>query len=205
MGIPEPTLRRLPLYYRIALEEKESGEENISCTVIANKLELIPILVRKDLQQTGIIGRPKTGYILDELIQVLEKTLDYKNNKKAILVGVGNLGRALTNYPGFKQYGLSIAGLIDSDQTKVGDIINGLIICAPEDIKKVVRRTRARVGIITTPADAAQEAADMLIGAGVAAIWNFAPIRLSLPDSIVIENVNFSVSLSVLNSRLLLK
>lgn len=205
MGIPEPTLRRLPLYYKIALEEKDNGEENISCTVIARKLELIPILVRKDLQQTGIIGRPKTGYVLEELIQVLEKTLDYKNNKKAILVGVGNLGRALTNYPGFKQYGLSIAGLIDNDVSKIGNIINGMTICAPEDTKSEVKRTRAKVGIITTSAQVAQEVAEMLVRTGILAIWNFAPIRLSLPDNIVVENVNFAVSLSVLNSRLLLK
>ncbi len=205
MGIPDPTLRRLPLYYRIALEEKENGEENISCTIIARKLELIPILVRTDLQQTGIIGRPKTGYVLDELIQVLEKTLDYKNNKKAILVGVGNLGKALTNYPGFKQYGLSIAGLVDNDATKIGDIINGMTICATKDTKCEVKRIRAKVGIITTPAQVAQEVADMLVEAGVSAIWNFAPIRLSLPDNIVVENVNFAVSLSVLNSKLLSK
>ena len=115
------------------------------------------------------------------------------------------MGKALTNYPGFKQCGLSIAGLIDSDEKKVGDVINGLTICTPADIKKEMRRTRARIGIITTPASSAQDAADMLVGAGVEAIWNFAPIRLSLPDTIVIENVNFSVSLSVLNSRLLLK
>ncbi|MGI6212968.1 MAG: redox-sensing transcriptional repressor Rex [Christensenellales bacterium] len=205
MGISEPTLRRLPLYYKAALEEKENGETYISCTIIAQKLDLIPILIRKDLQQTGIIGRPKIGYSLDELIQVLENTLGYKHNKKAVLVGVGNLGTALTNYPGFEQYGLTIAALIDSNPDKIGKKIKDMTICSPSDIKKEAKRISAQIGIIATPADTAQQVAQLLVDAGIAAIWNFAPIRLSVPDNIVVENVNFAVSLSVLNSKLLLR
>lgn len=202
MGITEPTLKRLPLYYKIAKEAISEGNANISCTKIAQKLGLIPILVRKDLQQTGIIGRPKTGYSTSQLIEVLDKTLDYKNEKLAFLVGVGNLGNALINYSGFQEYGMKIVALFDGSKDKIGTKINDMEIYDIAEINQIAKKIDAKIGIITTPALYANDIALRLIDAGIKALWNFAPTRLDVPEDVIVENVNLSVSLSVLNSKI---
>ena len=120
--IQEPILRRLPLYHSLLVNIKT---QYISCTQIAEELNLIPIQVRKDLESTGVIGKPKIGYSVKELIARIESYLGWDNKTEAFLVGVGHLGSALIGYKGFKDYGLQIVGAFDNDPKKVGSIING--------------------------------------------------------------------------------
>lgn len=200
--ISEPTLRRLPLYYQYLIIKKQDGITDISCPQIAEALELTSIQVRKDLQSTGIVGRPRVGYSINEVITILSDLLGYVNTKEALLVGVGNLGLALLNYDGFSEHGLNIAAAFDKDKNKIGKIYNGKRIYSISKLPHILRRLNIRIGIITTPPEEAQEVCDQMVSSKIKAIWNFAPIHLNTPEDVIVENVNLTASLAVLSNKL---
>ncbi len=202
ISISEPTLRRLPLYYQLLLREKQRGACYVSCPKIAKKLEFTTIQVRKDLQAAGATGRPRIGYVIDEVLEVLADLLGYKNTKDALLIGAGNLGLALLDYGGFSNHGLNIVAAFDVDDNKIGKVINGKRIYHLDKFSHIARRLNIQIGIITTPAKAANEASELMIKSEIKAIWNFAPIHLNTPEEIVVENVNLSASFSVLSKKL---
>ncbi|MFP4457672.1 MAG: redox-sensing transcriptional repressor Rex [Clostridia bacterium] len=202
ISIPEPTLRRLPIYHQYLLREKQNGESYVSCPKIANELELTTIQVRKDLQAAGAVGRPRVGYIIDEVLDVLADLLGYKNTKDALLVGAGNLGLALLDYEAFTNQGLNIVAAFDVDKEKIGKIINGKRVYSLDKFNHIAKRLNIQIGIITTPAKAAVEVSKLMVDSSIKAIWNFAPIHLNLPENIVVEDVNLSASFSVLSNKL---
>lgn len=199
---PMPTLRRLPSYLRVLHSLRGAGRDTVSCTHIAQELNLDPTQVRKDLAVTGIVGRPRIGYDLRSLIQAVEGFLGWDNVTDAFLVGVGNLGSALLGYHGFDEYGLNVVAGFDTDSAKVGTQVHGKRILHVDDMHELARRMHVHIGILTVPAQAAQSAVNYMILSGLRAIWNFTPTNLQVPAGVVLENVELSASLAVLSSKL---
>jgi len=200
--VPVPTLKRLPSYLYLLKNFKKQGRDVISCTHIAAELKFDPTQVRKDLEWTGIIGKPKIGYVTDLLIDAIEEFLGWKNTTDAFLIGAGNLGAAILGYEQFKTHGMNIIAVFDNDPAKIGTVIHGTEVLNIEKLSDLVRRMHIHIGIITVPAAVAQNIADTLIEAGILAIWNFAPVMLKHPDNIIVENVHLSMSLAVLTNGL---
>jgi redox-sensing transcriptional repressor len=169
----------------------------VSCTHIAEDLKLYPTQVRKDLAVTGIVGRPKIGYAVDELLESIETFLSWNDHHCAFLVGLGGLGSALIGYPGFERYGFDIVAGFDVDPTKVGTTLHGKRILDIDKLPGLAARMHVHIGIIAVPASAAQGIADLMIRGGIRAIWNFAPIGLQVPDGLVVHNEDLAASLAV--------
>jgi len=201
-AIPEPSLRRLPLYHYYLKNLGAPENSNVSCTQIAGALNLVTIQVRKDLAYTGIIGKPKTGYVKGELMDAIEEFLGWNNRSDAILFGAGHLGLALLSYPGFKEYGLNIVAGIDIDPNKAGYEINGKKILPYSKAESLIRRLHIKIGIIAVPAAKAQGTAELMVAAGVRAIWNFAPEKVIVPDTVIVQHENLASSLAVLSKKL---
>ena len=201
-GAPEPTLRRLPLYYRLLKQLRETGRTGVSCTLIGAELRLDATQVRKDIEMTGTVGRPKVGYDVNELICAIEKFLGWDNLTEAFLVGAGSLGEALMGYPGFSECGLSIVAAFDVDPNKCHRVIHGKHVRHISKMTGLMRRMRVRFGIVTVPASEAQQAADLLIEGGVLAIWNFAPAKIQAPERVIVTNEDLYCSLAVLSQKM---
>lgn len=204
-GIPEPTLRRLPKYIDLLKRLQTTNVKYISSSYIAEKLSLDPIQVRKDLAITGIVGKPKLGFDLEELIRSLNHTLNWDNLQDAFIVGAGSLGSALIGYRAFSSYGLNIIAAFESDVEKIGKIVNGIEILPVSKLSEMIRRMKINIGILTVPAEEAQKLADEMAEAGISAIWNFAPIHLKVLKNVIIENAQLTQSLGVLTHKLAAK
>ena len=199
---PLPSVRRLPTYLRFLYELQARGRDVVSCTHIAEDLGVVSVQVRKDLAITGIVGKPRIGYHIPELIAAIENFLGWNNTKDAFLVGAGSLGAALLGYDGFKEFNLNVLAGFDVDPAKIGKSIRGKEVFAMDKLPNLVHRMHVLIGILAVPAAAAQEAADALVAAGIRAIWNYTPVRLRVPETVVVEDVKLAASLAVLSSRL---
>lgn len=202
LNISLPALKRLPVYYNFLKEIEKQDIVTITAPAIAKALKLVPIQVRKDISNTGITGKPKTGYVVKELIRAIEDFLGWSNTYDTILVGTGDLGRALLGYDAFKTYGLNIIKAFDKDPTKVGKLFHNKEIHHIDDLEKCCKRLDVKTGIITVPAENAQEVAERMIASGILAIWNFAPAILDLPEGIIFQQGDIGISLSVLKKKL---
>lgn len=202
LAIPEPSLRRLPRYHRYLAELRSQGRTLVSCSTIGRDLKLLPIQVRKDLQFTGIVGRPKVGYSIPELVATLERFLGWDSVNQAVLVGAGSLGTALLGYEQFSKHGLTIVAAFDANPRKAGQVVHGRVVLSMDDLAQVVRREGILTGIITTSAEAAQQVAESMIQAGIEAIWNFAPVTLDVPEHIIVHNEDLYSSLAALTCKL---
>ena len=196
------TLKRLPTYLELLREKQQAGVATISSGTIAKELGLVEIQVRKDLACVSQGGRPRVGYILEDLIGDISHALGHDNTKDAVLIGAGKLGAALLSYEGFQKYGLNIVAAFDTDPAKQGTDEHGKHIFPMSVMMGLCLRMNIRIGIITVPSAHAQEVCDMLVEAGVVAIWNFAPTHLKAPDHILIKNENMAGSLAELSMHL---
>jgi len=204
-AVPEPTLKRLPLYHRFLKEVQGSGKETVSCTDIGLELNLDPTQVRKDLETAGINGRPRVGYLVGNVVEGIEEFLGWKKVNEAFLVGAGSMGAALLGYHKFEECGLKIVAAFDTDPAKVGKRIHGKHVLALEKLPDLADRMHILIGIITVPAGHAQEIAELMVQGGIRAIWNFAPIRLRLPSHIIVHNEDLYCSLASLSQKLALE
>jgi redox-sensing transcriptional repressor len=200
--VPEPTLRRLPLYYRFLKDLQQSGKEFVSCTDISVDLDLDPTQIRKDLEAVGVVGRPRVGYVLATMINELEQFLGWKNATEAFLVGAGSMGSALLGYTKFEEYGLKIVAAFDTDPAKVGTTIHGKHVLPLGKLVDLAQRMHIQIGIITVPAMGAQVVADLMVDGGIRAIWNFAPLRLRVPETMIVHNEDLYCSLASLSQKL---
>ena len=201
-SIPIPTIKRFPSYLRILQQEMEKGEEYISATLLALELGLKPIQVRKDISCTGIEGKPKIGFRLKELSSAIRHVLGWDNTSDAVIIGAGNMGRALSGYEGFRAYGLRIAGLFDNDKAKIGKQAGTFIIQGMDELASFIQEKHISIAVITVPAAVAQKTADFLIKAGIRAIWNFAPKDLKVPEDVVLQRTDLGTSFAVLSAKL---
>lgn len=201
-GIPQPSLRRLPVYYRHLLGALQAGTAFVSSVDLGKAAGVPGAQVRKDLSYLKEEGRPGVGYDARSLAEHLEEYLGLVNDKEAVLVGVGNLGRALVSYPGFESYGLRIVALFDSDAAKYGLVINGRQVLPESKLENLVQRLHIQIGIITVPAEAAQSVAEKMVAGGISVIWNFAPCTLSLPEHVLVKNQDLAVELATLSHHI---
>ena len=201
-ALSERTLRRLPRYIEILKRLKSEKIEFASSNMIADELGLDSIQVRKDLAATGVIGKPKLGFAIDELIFGIKHTLNWDNQTDAFLVGAGSLGSAILGYKTFSDHGLNIIAAFENEPSKVGEIINHITVLPIEKLSDMAYRMKVHIGVITVPAGEAQKVADMMIEGGIKAIWNFAPVHLKVPDFVIVENAQLSHSLGVLTHKL---
>jgi redox-sensing transcriptional repressor len=201
--ISQQTIKRIPFYLEYLKSACVAGKSNISAAFMAGALNLNEVQVRKDLAAVSRAGgRPKTGYAVQSLIADIEDFLGLKNVDEAVLVGAGHLGKALISYKGFEQFGLRIIAAFDSNDALAGTEYNGVMIFPMYKLIDLAHRLSVRIGIITVPAAAAQDVCDMLVKAGCLAIWNFAPVRLNVPEEIMVHNENMAASLVLLSRHL---
>lgn len=177
----------------------QEGCRQVSCTHIANELALDSTQVRKDLALTGIAGKPRVGYDLASLIGAIEVFLGWDRVTDAFLVGAGSLGRALIGYENFAGFGLNIVAAFDVSDGKIGQDIFGRPVHHMSSLPEMAARLGVVMGILTVPAAAAQAAAEIMAASGIRGIWNFAPVKLDLPASVAVENVELVSSLAVLS------
>ena len=199
--ISKSVLKRLPGYLAYLKSIPQGTSAYISATTLANALGMGEVQVRKDLAAVSDGGRPKIGYLREGLIEDIEQFLGYDNTTDAVLIGAGKLGQALLGYSGFDAYGLNILAAFDmspaADRTDEGKPIFSL-----DKLEGFCKLNKVLMGIITVPAEAAQEVCDRLIGCGIKAIWNFAPTHLEVPANILVQNENMATSLAVLSMHL---
>lgn len=195
-------VKRLPSYLQLLRVLQAEGQEYVSGTVLASVHHLEPVIVRKDLAITGITGTPRVGFRVTELINAIERFLGWDNQTKAVLVGVGSLGTALLGYRGFENYGLLIVAAFDADPKKIGKWVHGCKVQSMNQLAGFVRRGEIRLGVLTVPAEAARQAADLMIQAGIRGIWNFTPVKLQVPDTVVAQKEDLAEGLAVLSHRL---
>jgi redox-sensing transcriptional repressor len=200
MGLP--TVRRLARYHHEMCRLKLAGRETVSSTELAERLELEPVQVRKDLARTRATGKPRVGFRVDEVLPAIEEYLGWDTASGAVLVGVGSLGEALLGYEGFSDYGLNIAAAFDADENKIGTEIRGYEVLPMEELGETVEHLNLQVGIIAVPDTAAQEVVDRLVEAGIRGIWNFAPMTPRVPEGVVLQNEDLAAGLAVLSVQL---
>jgi len=187
--IPKATIQRLALYVQVLEEFKRDGVEIVSSERLANSCSVNPSQIRKDLAYFGEFGVRGVGYYVNDLIDSVKRSLGIDRVWKAVLVGVGNLGRALLNHNEFKRRGFHIVAAFDCDPFKIGEEVSGLEVMCSKRLREFSQDIE--IGIITTPPDRAQRAANHLIDAGIAGILNFAPTRITAPDNVFVEYVDF--------------
>jgi len=193
-----PSIRRLPSYLHLIRQAESEGCEFISGTLIAKELHLEPIQVRKDLAITGIVGKPKRGYPVGQLIAAIEHFLDWDNKKNAVIIGAGNLATALTGYQQFKAHGLNFVGAFDTSPDKIGKQIHGVTIYHMDELAEQAKKHGATIAVLTVPSEFAQESADCVVKAGIKAIWNFTNRKLKLPDDVVCQREDLTSGYAIL-------
>ncbi|HUA62465.1 MAG TPA: redox-sensing transcriptional repressor Rex [Verrucomicrobiae bacterium] len=201
-AIPEASIRRLPLYHHFLQDLALTGVANVSCTTIAAALGLDPTQVRKDIEATGIVGKPKVGYPLVTLMGWIENFLGWNNINDAFLVGVGSLGSALLGYEKFRRLGFHLVAAFDVNPNKVGQTVAGIEVLHLNNMVALAQRTHVHIGVIATPPEAAQNVANLMLECGIRAIWNFAPVHLRLPEFVILQNEDLYHSLAFLSFRL---
>ncbi len=199
--ISKSVLKRLPGYLAYLKNMPENAPTHISATALANALGMGEVQVRKDLAMVSDGGRPKIGYQRESLIDDIEQFLGYDNTTDAVLIGAGKLGQALMAYKGFDDYGLNILAAFDANPQKE-HTDEGKPIYHIDKLSHFCRNHKVLMGIITVPAESAQQVADQLIAVGVKAIWNFAPTHLEVPAGILVQTENMATSLAVLSVHL---
>jgi redox-sensing transcriptional repressor len=201
--VPKSTLSRLPLYYSHIRKLKQEGQTFVSAAAVAQSLNLNPVLVRKDLAGVcSVTGKPRTGFEIDTLINDLSEHLGYDKEDEAILVGVGSLGRLILTNKEFSSMGLNIVVGFDKDPNLHGLQIGDKYVLPMEKMASFVKRTGVKIGIITVPAEQAQNVCDQMVNSGILAIWNFAFTLLNVPKGILVKNENLPSSLAVLSHQL---
>ena len=189
--IPRATIQRLTLYVQVLETFRREGSDVISSETLAKACNINPSQIRKDLAYFGEFGVRGVGYLVNDLITSIKQSLGVDRTWKAALVGVGNLGKALLRHQDFPRRGFHIVGAFDCDPFKIGEEVSGLEVICSRRLKEKVEELGVEIGLITTPPERAQRAANYLVDAGVRGIINFAPARLNVPDDILIEYVDF--------------
>lgn len=200
--LPEPTLRRLPWYLAYVEILRSKRVKHVSSTRISKDLSVEASQIAKDLSFLGVKGRPRIGYEVEDLCNALNDFLGFSRRHKAFVIGAGSLGKALIRDSGLEKYGLEIVAGFDVDPGVIGKAETGVPIMHIDDIYKAMAATPAEIAILTVPPEAAQESADIAVGAGIKAIWNFTPYRVKVADGVVMANTSIYSHLALIYTRL---
>jgi redox-sensing transcriptional repressor len=197
-GIPEATIARLPVYLRVLYTCAEQGVATVSSEELAAAAGVNSAKLRKDLSHLGSYGTRGVGYDVDYLVYQISRELGLTQDWPVVIVGAGNLGRALANYGGFASRGFRIAAVLDTDQAIIGTEVAGHVIGSADQLEQAVARFGVSIGVIATPASSAQAVCDRLVAAGVTSILNFAPMVLNVPADVDVRKVDLSIELQIL-------
>jgi redox-sensing transcriptional repressor len=203
--IPEPTLRRLPGYYRYFRDLQAAGAQLVSCVTMGRDLALDPTLVRKDLESIAVVGRRRVGFTISDLLRGIENNLGYNGVNRAFLLGAGSLGTALLGYRKFREYGMQIVAVFDTAASRIGERLYDLEVQPLERLPELAREWTPQIGIVTVPAESAQKAVDLAVANGIHAIWNFAPVRVQVPAEVIVQSEDLYRSLATLSHKLVMK
>jgi redox-sensing transcriptional repressor len=198
-SIPTPAVRRLSLYLRQLESFKKKDRRTVSSKQLGESLGLTDAQVRKDLAYCGQFGHPGIGYRVDDLILQVKRILGTDKMWNVLLVGAGNLGRALSAYKGFQSKGFRLVAVFDSDPGKVGRKVGPLTIQGLGELSETVKKQSIRLAILAVPADHAQEVADQLVEAGVRGLLNFAPTPITVPPHVALNAVDVAAQLEELS------
>ena len=196
--IPEASVGRLPIYLRVLVEMAEEGIGTASSDAVAEAAGVNPPKVRKDLSHLGSYGTRGVGYDVAYLIHQIRRELGLTQHWRIVIAGIGNLGQALANYRGFVERGFRTVALVDNDPGKVGRRIDGLVIRPISELEEIVVELDAAIGVICTPAAAAQDVADAMVASGLRSILNFAPAVLSVPEGVTVRKVDLAMEMQIL-------
>ncbi|MDO9485430.1 MAG: redox-sensing transcriptional repressor Rex [Actinomycetota bacterium] len=201
-GIPDATVARLPVYHRVLRDLADDGVQTVSSEHLALACGVSSAKLRKDLSHLGSYGTRGVGYDVSFLSYHISRELGLSQPWGVVIVGVGNLGHALVSYRGFASRGFEIVGLLDSHPDVVGEQVSAsgvdLLVQPMTELESVVSSSGAHIGVIATPADAAQGVCDRLVAAGVRSILNFAPMVLVVPEGVEVRKVDLAVELQIL-------
>ena len=198
-NISMAVIRRLPKYYRYLGDLLDKDIQRISSKELSEIIGFTASQIRQDLNNFGGFGQQGYGYNVEALHNEIGKILGLDTKYNAILVGAGNLGQAIANYSGFKKAGFEIKALFDANPRLIGLKIREFEVLDSEILEEFVKDNNIDIAIICIPKNGAQELADKLVNAGIKGIWNFASIDLSVPSSVIVENVNLTESLFTLS------
>ena len=196
--IPDATVARLPLYLRALVAIAETGATTVSSETLAAAAGVNSAKVRKDLSALGSYGTRGVGYDVWHLIHEVRDELGLSQHWPIVIAGIGNLGQALAHYRGFTERGFRVAALVDIDPAKQGMRIEGLEVRPLDDLGSLVAAGAIAIGVIATPASAAQAVADRMVQAGLRSILNFAPAVVVVPDAVTVRKVDLAVELQIL-------
>ncbi|NQT46552.1 MAG: redox-sensing transcriptional repressor Rex [Candidatus Omnitrophica bacterium] len=197
--ISKAGVARLSLYYRALITAEGKGVSVVSSKVLSEKAGTNAAQLRSDLASFGSFGKRGAGYNVKALKGSISGILGKGRRWRVALVGVGNLGTALLSYGGFKEQGFDIVAAFDADPKKIGKKLRGVTVRKTDSISRILPKDKVDIGIITVPAEFAQDVADRLVKGGVRAIINFAPINLDLPDNVTVNSVDLSVELNTIS------
>ena len=198
--VSEAVIRRIPRYYRHLVMLESQGVERISSERLAKQMNLNAPQVRQDFNCFGGFGQQGYGYNVSTLISEIKKIMAIDRKHSIIIVGAGNIGHALTNFPGFNESGFEVKALFDINKELIGSSVNGRPVLDIKDMDEYIRQNSIDIGVIAARRTAAQEIADRMCAAGIRGIWNFVPVDLT--TSVPIENVHLSESLSTLSYKI---
>lgn len=197
--VPQATVARLPIYLRALTELSRARVATVSSEQLATETGASAAIVRKDLSRLGSYGVRGAGYDVELLLAGIARELGITEGRSVAIVGAGNLGRALANYAGLSVRGFKVAALFDVDRAKVGQVVAGVRVHHLDRLASLARREGLAIGVIATPARAAQGVADRLVAAGIASILNFAPALVLVPPGVSLRQVDLSTELQILS------
>jgi redox-sensing transcriptional repressor len=196
--IPDATVARLPVYHRCLLELREAGAATVSSEALAEQSGVTASKVRKDLSYLGTYGTRGVGYDVENLVRQIGRELGLTGNWPIVIVGIGNLGRALAAYGGFTARGFRIVGLLDDDPAKHGSRVGDHLVRPTSALAEVVAGDTSVIGVIAVPAAAAQDVADAMVRAGITSILSFSPTVLAAPPGVAVRVVDLASELQIL-------
>lgn len=201
-AIPQGVVGRLPVYFRYLSELDLKGVDRVSSAQLGEALDFTAAQIRSDLSYFGSFGQQGYGYNVSDLLHQVKQILGMNKKHSLVLVGAGNIGKAIGSYEWFRTEGFEIKAIFDVDPHLIGNIHGGCAIRPVDELLDYLQRHATDVGIIATPKEAGQEVCNLLVKGGVKAIWNFSPAHLDVPDEVVVEDIHLTDSLLRLAFRL---
>lgn len=200
--VPLVVIKRLPRYHRYLGELINNKIYRVSSTELSAKMGVTASQIRQDLNYFGGFGQQGYGYNVEMLYAAIGDILGLNRGYKTIIIGAGNLGRALANYGGFEKRGFKVSGLFDTDEKVIGTKHAGLTVLPYASVDDFIKKEKPDIAILAVPKTSASGVAEHLVACGIKALWNFAYVDLKLPDDVVVENAHLSDSLMTLSYRM---
>ena len=200
--VSDAVIRRLPMYYRHLRELEKAGVVRISSQELGERMNLTASQIRQDINCFGGFGQQGYGYHVTNLKEHIAEILGLRKQYHVIIVGAGNIGRAVANYPSFTKEGFGIQAIFDVSAALVGIDVHGTLVQPMEKLEGWLAAHQVDIAVLAVPAACAQDTADRLAKGGVRGIWNFAPVDLALPEGVAVNNVHLSDSLNILSYRM---